>query len=239
MAVDLELTPKVKRPAGEPCCAPVVYPDVERDHAARMAAIAKALGDPVRLQLVRCEATDGASAGRIRTRFGGEVGLPAVEPCFTNARLPSDRATRRCGLTCSTKNSSLQPSEAQASCCVSAILGTGSTVVTAALSATGTTCPSPALRSAELADLGGHEAALRFNRRWKALPSRYSVSVPESRSAQPLPARREVGASANAPTEHSYPAFRVCGWCGSDACAVMEAGATERLRVIAACTRPA
>jgi ArsR family transcriptional regulator, arsenate/arsenite/antimonite-responsive transcriptional repressor len=52
MAVDLELTPKVKRPAGEPCCEPVVYPDVERDHAARMAAIAKALGDPVRLQLV-------------------------------------------------------------------------------------------------------------------------------------------------------------------------------------------
>ena len=52
MAVDLELTPKVKRPAGEPCCEPVVYPDVERDQAARMAAIAKALGDPVRLQLV-------------------------------------------------------------------------------------------------------------------------------------------------------------------------------------------
>ena len=52
MAVDLELTPKVKRPPGEPCCEPVVYPDVERDDAARMATIAKALGDPVRLQLV-------------------------------------------------------------------------------------------------------------------------------------------------------------------------------------------
>jgi ArsR family transcriptional regulator len=52
MAVDLELTPKVKRPAGEPCCEPVVYPDVQRDRAARMATIAKALGDPVRLQLV-------------------------------------------------------------------------------------------------------------------------------------------------------------------------------------------
>ena len=52
MAVDLELTPKTKRPAGERCCEPVVYPDVERDHAARMATIAKALGDPVRLQLV-------------------------------------------------------------------------------------------------------------------------------------------------------------------------------------------
>ena len=34
------------------CCEPVVYPDVERGEAERMAAIAKALGDPVRLQLV-------------------------------------------------------------------------------------------------------------------------------------------------------------------------------------------
>jgi ArsR family transcriptional regulator len=52
MAVDLELAPKTKRPAGEPCCEPVVYPDVEREHAERMASIAKALADPVRLQLV-------------------------------------------------------------------------------------------------------------------------------------------------------------------------------------------
>lgn len=48
----LELTPKTKRPAGEPCCEPVVYPDVERAHAERMATIAKALGDPIRLTLV-------------------------------------------------------------------------------------------------------------------------------------------------------------------------------------------
>ena len=52
MVVDLDLMPKQKRPAGEPCCQPVVYPDVERDQAVGMAAIAKALGDPVRLQLV-------------------------------------------------------------------------------------------------------------------------------------------------------------------------------------------
>jgi ArsR family transcriptional regulator len=52
MAVDLELAPKTKRPAGDRCCEPVVYPDVERERAARMAAVAKALGDPVRLQLV-------------------------------------------------------------------------------------------------------------------------------------------------------------------------------------------
>ena len=52
MTVNMELTPKTKRAAGERCCEPVVYPDVERDQAVRMAAIAKALADPVRLQLV-------------------------------------------------------------------------------------------------------------------------------------------------------------------------------------------
>jgi ArsR family transcriptional regulator len=52
MAVDLELVPKTKRAAGEPCCQPVVYPDVERVAAERIARLAKALGDPVRLQLV-------------------------------------------------------------------------------------------------------------------------------------------------------------------------------------------
>jgi ArsR family transcriptional regulator len=52
MAVDLELSPKRKRPAGDPCCEPVVYPDVERVQAERMASVAKALGDPIRLQLI-------------------------------------------------------------------------------------------------------------------------------------------------------------------------------------------
>ena len=52
MSVDLELTPKQKRPAGQPCCEPVVYPDVERAQAGRMATVAKALGDPIRVQLV-------------------------------------------------------------------------------------------------------------------------------------------------------------------------------------------
>jgi ArsR family transcriptional regulator, arsenate/arsenite/antimonite-responsive transcriptional repressor len=52
MTLDLALEPKTKRPAGEPCCEPVVYPDVQREQAQRMAAIAKALGDPIRLQLV-------------------------------------------------------------------------------------------------------------------------------------------------------------------------------------------
>ena len=52
MAIDLELAPKTKRTPGEPCCEPVVYPDVERDRAVRMAEVAKALGDPIRLQLI-------------------------------------------------------------------------------------------------------------------------------------------------------------------------------------------
>ena len=52
MSVDLELTPKTKRAAGAPCCEPVVYPDVDREQATRMAEVAKALGDPIRLQLV-------------------------------------------------------------------------------------------------------------------------------------------------------------------------------------------
>ncbi len=52
MAVDLKLAPKQKRAPGEPCCEPVVYPDVERVTAERMAEVAKALGDPIRLQLV-------------------------------------------------------------------------------------------------------------------------------------------------------------------------------------------
>ena len=48
----MNLEPKQKRAPGEPCCEPVVYPEVERQEAERMAVVAKALGDPVRLQLV-------------------------------------------------------------------------------------------------------------------------------------------------------------------------------------------
>lgn len=52
MSVDLALTPKTKRPKNEPCCEPVVYPDVQREEATRLATVAKALGDPIRLQLI-------------------------------------------------------------------------------------------------------------------------------------------------------------------------------------------
>jgi ArsR family transcriptional regulator len=52
MPVDLQMSPKRKRPIGEPCCEPVVYPETDRRQAERMAEVAKALGDPIRLQLV-------------------------------------------------------------------------------------------------------------------------------------------------------------------------------------------
>lgn len=52
MSSELTLTPKQKSPNGQPCCEPVVYPDVDRAEAEQMAKIAKALGDPIRLTLV-------------------------------------------------------------------------------------------------------------------------------------------------------------------------------------------
>jgi ArsR family transcriptional regulator len=52
MALDLELAPKQKRAAGEACCEPLVFPAVESGTAERLAKVAKALGDPIRLQLV-------------------------------------------------------------------------------------------------------------------------------------------------------------------------------------------
>jgi ArsR family transcriptional regulator, arsenate/arsenite/antimonite-responsive transcriptional repressor len=75
MSVDLELAPKHKRAAGERCCEPVVYPDVERDEAARMAHVAKALGDPVRLQLVD-----------VLRRHAGKVCVCELVPLFELAQ---------------------------------------------------------------------------------------------------------------------------------------------------------
>ena len=52
MAVALKMEPKVKRPAGEPCCEPLVHPAVTRSEAERIAQVARALSDPIRVQLV-------------------------------------------------------------------------------------------------------------------------------------------------------------------------------------------
>ena len=50
--MELELAPKAKRAKGEVCCEPVVFPSVGRDQAQRMVVLAKALGDPIRIQLL-------------------------------------------------------------------------------------------------------------------------------------------------------------------------------------------
>ena len=71
MAVDLELSPKQKRPAGQPCCEPVVYPDVERREAEQMARVAKAIGDPIRFQLVD-----------VLRKHAGEVCVCELVPLF-------------------------------------------------------------------------------------------------------------------------------------------------------------
>lgn len=52
MSVDLTLAPKQKRAAGDACCEPLVHPEVTLEGADRLAATAKALSDPVRVQLV-------------------------------------------------------------------------------------------------------------------------------------------------------------------------------------------
>jgi ArsR family transcriptional regulator len=50
--MELDLAPKTKRAKGEVCCEPVVYPDVQREQAQRIATVAKALADPIRIQLI-------------------------------------------------------------------------------------------------------------------------------------------------------------------------------------------
>jgi ArsR family transcriptional regulator len=51
-AIPIEFEPKRKRPAGTRCCEPLVHPDLDREEAQRLAALAKAVADPVRLQLL-------------------------------------------------------------------------------------------------------------------------------------------------------------------------------------------
>lgn len=50
--IDLALSPKQRRAPGAPCCEPVAFPEVDRERAGRLAQVAKALGDPIRLQIV-------------------------------------------------------------------------------------------------------------------------------------------------------------------------------------------
>lgn len=52
LAMELELVPKTKRAKGDVCCEPVVLPDVDVEQAQRIAVLGKALGDPIRVQLL-------------------------------------------------------------------------------------------------------------------------------------------------------------------------------------------
>jgi ArsR family transcriptional regulator len=52
MATELKTEPKVKRPAGQPCCEPLVHPAVTQTEAQHIASVARALSDPIRVQLV-------------------------------------------------------------------------------------------------------------------------------------------------------------------------------------------
>jgi len=71
MTADLELAPKQKRAPGEPCCLPVAYPDVEREQADRMGLVAKALADPIRIQIVD-----------VLRRHAGQVCVCELTPLF-------------------------------------------------------------------------------------------------------------------------------------------------------------
>ena len=50
--MELTLAPKTKRAKGEVCCEPLVLPEVDPVQAADIAKLAKALSDPIRVQLV-------------------------------------------------------------------------------------------------------------------------------------------------------------------------------------------
>ncbi len=63
--------PKRKRAAGERCCEPVAQPEVDAAGAARIAAVAKALSDPIRVQLVD-----------VLRAHAGEVCVCELQPLF-------------------------------------------------------------------------------------------------------------------------------------------------------------
>lgn len=52
MSVDLKLEPKIKRAAGDKRCEALVFPEVSAEQAGRLAEVAKALSDPIRVQLI-------------------------------------------------------------------------------------------------------------------------------------------------------------------------------------------
>ena len=72
MTTDLELVPKRKRPAGEPLHGPAFYPEIDAEQAERLGVVAKALGDPIRVQLVD-----------VLRRHAGKVCVCELAPLFS------------------------------------------------------------------------------------------------------------------------------------------------------------
>jgi ArsR family transcriptional regulator len=71
MESNLALRPKRKRPAGQPCCVAPVTPEVDAAEALDLAAVARALADPIRVQLVD-----------VLRRHAGEVCVCELQPLF-------------------------------------------------------------------------------------------------------------------------------------------------------------
>jgi ArsR family transcriptional regulator len=71
MTVDLTILPKRKRPVGQPCCEPLFKPEVRPEQARRLAGLAKALADPIRVQLVD-----------VLKRHAGKVCVCELQPLF-------------------------------------------------------------------------------------------------------------------------------------------------------------
>jgi ArsR family transcriptional regulator len=67
----IDLIPKSKRPVGQPCCEPLVFPEIGSLDAQRLARLGKALSDPVRVQLVD-----------VLRRHAGEVCVCELVPLF-------------------------------------------------------------------------------------------------------------------------------------------------------------
>jgi ArsR family transcriptional regulator len=71
MSVELTLAPKRKRPAGAPGCEPTILPEVSVADAEDLAAVGKALSDPIRVQLVD-----------VLRKHAGEVCVCELVPLF-------------------------------------------------------------------------------------------------------------------------------------------------------------
>ena len=71
MQSNLALQPKRKRPVGQPCCVAPVTPEVSAAEAADLATVARALADPIRVQLVD-----------VLRRHAGQVCVCELQPLF-------------------------------------------------------------------------------------------------------------------------------------------------------------